>query len=86
MSNEARKLQIAGKFSGLPEGAGPNKQLVTDADGNVKWEDRLAYEGVSEAPSDDDMLLLVSTMNFVEPLTANDGSLFTDADGRIFVL
>lgn len=30
--------------SGLPEGGTPYQQLVTDGDGNVKWEDRLAYE------------------------------------------
>ena len=43
MSNDARKLQIAGKFSSLPEGGGPNQQLVTDADGVAKWEDRTHY-------------------------------------------
>ena len=30
------------------EGYGPNKQLVVDADGNPKWEEKLAYEGVTE--------------------------------------
>jgi hypothetical protein len=30
--------------AGLPETADPLKQLVTDADGNVAWEDRLAYK------------------------------------------
>ena len=28
------------------KGGTPYQQLVTDGDGNVKWEDRLAYEGV----------------------------------------
>ena len=31
--------------SGLPDGGGSNKQLVTDAEGNTVWEDRLAYDG-----------------------------------------
>lgn len=31
------------QVSGLPDGAGANMQLVTDADGTAKWEDRLAY-------------------------------------------
>ena len=29
---------------GLPEGAEPYKQLVTDGEGNAMWEDRLTYE------------------------------------------
>lgn len=29
--------------SGLPEGASPYRQLVTDSEGNAKWEERLAY-------------------------------------------
>lgn len=29
--------------SGLPEGASPYMQLVTDSEGNAKWEERLAY-------------------------------------------
>ena len=33
-----------GGGAGLPETADPLKQLVTDADGNVAWEDRLAYK------------------------------------------
>ena len=30
--------------SGLPTGGAPYQQLVTDGEGGVKWEDRLAYE------------------------------------------
>lgn len=30
--------------SGLPSGGTPYQQLVTDGDGNAKWEDRLCYE------------------------------------------
>ena len=33
-----------GGGSGLPTGGAPYQQLVTDGDGNAKWEDRLAYE------------------------------------------
>lgn len=33
--------------AGLPETADPLKQLVTDADGKVAWEDRLAYKYTS---------------------------------------
>ena len=39
------KLGLApGAGGGLPEGGTPYQQLVTDGDGNAKWEDRLAYE------------------------------------------
>lgn len=34
--------------AGLPETADPLKQLVTDADGKVAWEDRLAYKTTGE--------------------------------------
>lgn len=34
----------SGGGSGLPEGGTPYQYLVTDGDGNAKWEDRLAYE------------------------------------------
>lgn len=33
---------------GLPQDAGEYKQLVTDADGNVAWEDRLGYKSKIE--------------------------------------
>ena len=33
--------------AGIPSTADPLKQLVTDADGNVAWEDRLAYKHVT---------------------------------------
>lgn len=34
--------------SGLPSGGTPYQQLVTDGDGNAKWEDRLAYVATEE--------------------------------------
>lgn len=37
-----------GGGAGLPETADPLKQLVTDADGKVAWEDRLAYKTTAE--------------------------------------
>lgn len=40
--DESGNVQV----SGLPDGAGANMQLVTDADGTAKWEDRLAYEEI----------------------------------------
>ena len=36
--------QFGGGGGGLPTGGAPYQQLVTDGDGNAKWEDRLAYE------------------------------------------
>lgn len=41
LSNE---VAAAIASSGLPSGGAPYQQLVTDGDGNAKWEDRLAYE------------------------------------------
>ena len=35
--------QFGGGGSGLPTGGAPYQQLVTDGEGNAKWEDRLAY-------------------------------------------
>ena len=40
LSNEV----AAAVGGGLPSGGAPYQQLVTDGDGNAKWEDRLAYE------------------------------------------
>ena len=38
------KLDLApGAGGGLPTGGAPYQQLVTDGDGNAKWEDRLCY-------------------------------------------
>lgn len=37
-------VPVSGGGGGLPSGGTPYQQLVTDGDGNVKWEDRLAYD------------------------------------------
>ena len=42
--NQIMELLNKGGGNSLPETAEPLKQLVTDADGNVAWEDRLAYK------------------------------------------
>lgn len=36
--------EYGGGGSGLPSGGAPYQQLVTDGDGNAKWQGRLAYE------------------------------------------
>ena len=36
--------KVGGNGGGLPSGGAPYQQLVTDGEGNAKWEDRLAYE------------------------------------------
>ena len=36
--------QSGGGGGGLPSGGAPYQQLVTDGDGNAKWQDRLVYE------------------------------------------
>lgn len=36
--------QFGGGGGGLPAGGAPYQQLVTDGEGNAKWENRLAYE------------------------------------------
>lgn len=38
-----KRIASSGGSGGLPEGGTPYQQLVTDGDGNAKWEDRLAY-------------------------------------------
>lgn len=40
-------VEIPSGGAGLPETAAPLKQLVTDADGKVAWEDRVAYKYTS---------------------------------------
>lgn len=40
--DESGNVQV----SGLPDGAEANMQLVTDADGAAKWEEKLAYEEI----------------------------------------
>lgn len=42
-------VEIPSGGAGLPETADPFKQLVTDADGKVAWEDRLAYKTTADA-------------------------------------
>lgn len=37
-----------GGGGGLPTGGEPNMMLVTDADGNAKWEEKLCYEEIKE--------------------------------------
>lgn len=34
----------SGSGSGLPSGSKPNQYIVTDGDGNAKWEDKLAWD------------------------------------------
>lgn len=36
--------KLGGGGGGLPSGGTPYQQLVTDGNGNTKWEDRLAYD------------------------------------------
>lgn len=43
------KITIRVEGSGLPQGGAPNQQLVTDANGVAKWEDRMAYKQTSES-------------------------------------
>lgn len=39
-----KALSGGGSGGGLPTGGAPYQQIVTDGEGNAKWEDRLAYE------------------------------------------
>ena len=57
LSNEVATA-IAG--GGLPTGGAPYQQLVTDGDGNVKWEERLAYDTVGEIKYLDEKALTFS--------------------------
>lgn len=53
---------------GLPADATPNQQLVTDAEGNVKWEDRTHYKW-------DRITLKINPQNS-SPLTSGEGYIF----------
>ena len=46
--NGGKHVTVEIPSSGLPETADPLKQLVTDKDGKVAWEDRLAYKTTAE--------------------------------------
>lgn len=74
--------QFGGGGSGLPSGGAPYQQLVTDGEGNAKWEDRLAYreELVSVDMSEGMVLCKVSsripdgiTDGFTATLWLSDG-------------
>lgn len=43
-------------------------------------------DGSSITPTDDDMLELMASMGFVDPVCAEDGAVYTDGDNKIFVL
>lgn len=40
----------------------------------------------STTPTDDDMLELLASMGFVDPVCAEDGAVYTDGENTIFVL
>lgn len=40
----------------------------------------------SGPPTDDDMLELLASMGFVDPVCAEDGAVYTDSENTIFVL
>ena len=40
----------------------------------------------SGTPTDDDMLELMASMGFVDPVCAKDGAVYTDGENTIFVL
>lgn len=43
-------------------------------------------DGSSITPTDDDMLELMASMGFVDPVCAEDGAVYTDGENTIFVL
>ena len=47
-SEEVLDKQPTSGGGGLPTGGEPHQQLVTDANGNAVWEEKLAYEGLIE--------------------------------------
>lgn len=59
-----RDVWFPGKSGGgLPTGGAAYQQLVTDGEGNAKWEDRLAYDTVAEITYLDEMTLAFSAVN-----------------------
>ena len=57
-----RDVWFPGKSGGgLPTGGAPYQQLVTDGEGNAKWEGRLAYETLGEK-----RILAETTLNFAD--------------------
>lgn len=73
--NEAKPAlqRHSGGGGGLPEGGEPHKQLVTDADGNTAWEDKLCYTEhfQGEFLPETEMTLMEETSFYMctEPLT-----------------
>ena len=70
--------------STVPSGSTPYQQLVTDGDGNAKWEDRLAYETVGEVKHLDEKTLAFSdasgnrkSSSFTETLAISAGDTVT---------
>lgn len=81
---------IAELNSKIPDGQGANMQLVTDADGNVKWEDRLAYyknEAVfpqQNVDFADQNGLFVGTVSGVDFVFAEDKTYIVHFDGTLY--
>lgn len=68
--------------SGLPEGATAHQQLVTDAEGNAKWEDKLCYEGLTEIIHQQTITCEQETSDIY--CGAVDGHLTTDMVGKTY--
>ena len=40
----------------------------------------------SEIATDDDIMDVLTEMNYIEPISASDGSIYTNKDGEIYIL
>ena len=79
LSNEvAAAITGVGGGGGLPTGGAPYQQLVTDGDGNAKWENRLAYRTGESITWDGDTTGLVQVSG--APLFKVSDRVFTAAE------
>ena len=75
----------SGGGSGLPAGAKPNQHIVTDGEGNAKWEDKLAYTETGEPLFTLDLDRTVSIHNQKDAITTQ-GYAFQQTNMQAFAL
>lgn len=74
--------KINGKLNAPEQAAQPHQQLVTDSEGNAKWEDKLCYEGLTEIIHQQTITCEQETSDIY--CGAVDGHLTTDMVGKTY--
>lgn len=79
MSEEIKKYQIVG----FPKTVLSVNGQAPDENGNVEIE---VPEGGSDAPTEEETVELLVEMGVVDPISNENGAVYTDANNKIYVL